>query len=655
MAIVKMKKLCLAAVRTQKEDLLKDLARLGCVEFSEIKPEEASAEAQAGLRRESSNLINLRSQHAEILRAIDILDKYAPQKSGLLASKPEVEADELLDGVGIGVSQRLAGIIAQNDENVRRMTAEEARQRTLMESLEPWLPLNLPLNFEGTERTSAVLGTLPARVELGDVSAAVYEVTDEAELIEVSADKTCHYIMMICMKEDFKELQDVLRGFGFSVSPLSNISKSARACRGDIETELGKMAIEKKNCEDAIASEAIRRDYLKLNADRLETKIAMAEAEEELIGTESCVVMRGWVPEEREAELSEVLQKYDCAWETEEPDVSEYPDVPVKLKNNAVTDSLNMVTNMYSLPAYGTVDPNPLMAPFFILFYGLMMADMGYGLLMIIAAVVALIKIKPREGTLSFCRLLLYAGISTFVMGILTGSFFADLPLRVAQMINPATEWQGLWHLFDPTKDSVMIMIGAMALGVIHLNVGMGVSFVQKCKNGDVWGAVLYEGALWVILLGAAGFALGKFMNLGTEFVGKILLIAGAVMLIIGTVKEKKGIFNMLLGILVLAYNEVTGWFGDILSYSRIMALMLAGSVIGTVFNTIASITGNIVFFVIIFLVGHALNFGLNILGCYVHDLRLQCLEFFGKFYTDGGRAFNPLKIKTRYYNTVEQ
>ena len=108
------------------------------------------------------------------------------------------------------------------------------------------------------------------------------------------------------------------------------------------------------------------------------------------------------------------------------------------------------------------------------------------------------------------------------------------------------------------------------------------------------------------------------------------------------------------LSIFTTLYNNATGWFGDILSYSRIMALMLAGSVIATVFNTIGAIANNLIFFFVIFIIGHALNFALNLLGCYVHDLRLQCLEYFGKCYEDGGRPFNPLRIKTKFYDVAE-
>ena len=194
-----------------------------------------------------------------------------------------------------------------------------------------------------------------------------------------------------------------------------------------------------------------------------------------------------------------------------------------------------------------------------------------------------------------------------------------------------------------------MILIGAMALGVVQIITGMVISFVEKCKAGDVFGAVFEEGTWWMIFAGGALAALG----IGSVAGVPVVLVIGIVMLVIGNAKGKKNIASILIGVVAAVYNGVTGYFGDILSYSRLMALMLAGSVIAQVFNTIGAIFGNIVVFLIISIVGNALNFALNLLGCFVHDLRLQCLEYFGKFYKDGGKPFRPLEINTKFVNVA--
>ncbi len=649
MAILKMKKLRLMAVRSKKDELLRELIRHGCVEFSELEGEIQGSQLENLVSRESSDVATLKSQYTSLNHAIVLLNTYAPKKEKLLSAKPELEDLVFLDDTGLTGALRIAEAIEGYDSRIKRISAEESRQRSIIESLQPWQGLDLPLNTEGTERCGVLMGTIPAKTDLGQVQAAIEAVDQESELFQINEDKRDRYVLLVAMKEKIPAMQDCLRGFAFSASNLGGMNGTAKECILQAKQQLTELAKEKAGCVENIRAEAVRRDELKLAADRVSTKIALAEADEKLYGTQTTVVMEGWIPEEREAELVKVFEDFGCAWETLEPEESEYPQVPVKLKNNKITNALNMVTDMYSLPAYGSLDPNPLMAPFFILFYGLMMADMGYGLIMVIAALVAMKKIKPRRGTLSFCQLLLYGGISTFVMGALTGGFFGNALEQIGIILNLGEGWGVLPALFNPMTDSMMVLIGAMVLGLIHLNTGMVINFVKKTKRGQLADAIWEEGALWVTLIGGVLLALGFGNVAGVP----VVLVIGLLMVFYGGSRSAKG-FGKLLSVFTTLYNTATGWFGDILSYSRIMALMLAGSVIATVFNTIGAIANNIVFFAVIFIIGHSLNFALNLLGCYVHDLRLQCLEYFGKFYEDGGRPFQPLEVKTKYYNVAE-
>ena len=649
MAILKMKKLRLMAVRSRKDELLRELIRHGCVEFSELEDQIQGSDVESILSRESSDVATLKSQLTSLNHAIALLDTYAPKKGKLLSAKPELEDLAFLDDTGLSGALKFAGAIEGYDARIKRISAEESRQRSIMESLQPWLGLDLPLNTEGTERCGVLMGTIPMKMELADVQAALSQVNEESELFQVNEDKRDRYVLLVAMKETIPAMQECLRGFGFTASSLGSMKGTARECLSAAEEALKELASEKEACAQSIVAEAVRRDELKLAADRVSTKIALAEADEKLYGTASTVVMEGWIPEEKEQELIKVFDDFGCAYETLTPTVEEYPEVPVKLKNNKITNGLNMVTEMYSLPAYGSLDPNPLMAPFFILFYGLMMADMGYGLLMVIAALVAMKKIKPRKGSLSFCQLLLWGGISTFVCGALTGGFFGDALVKIGQILGKPSGWGELPALFSPMTDSMMVLIGAMVLGLVHLNTGMVINFVKKTKRGQLADAIWEEGALWVTLVGIILFVL----KIGNVSGVPVVLVIGLVMVFYGGSRSAKGL-GKLLSIFTTLYNTATGWFGDILSYSRIMALMLAGSVIATVFNTIGAIANSFWLFIPVFLIGHTLNFALNLLGCYVHDLRLQCLEYFGKFYEDGGRPFKPLEVTTKYYNVAE-
>ena len=662
MAILQMKRLTLAVIRSQKEALLKDLIRHGCVEVSEIDEIVKDSEISNLVKSENSDLMKVRQAHASLLHGIDLLNRYVPKKSPLLSAKPEVTPDEFLDETGLWGAVQFAQQIEEEDGRIKRIAAEESRQRSVIESLKPWSDLTMPLNSEGTEYAAVLLGTIPARIPLEEVASAVEKVTEEAQLYSVSEDKSQHYVMLICLRQKLSEVQEALRSSGFTASTVTGMEGSARECIGKAEVALRELAAEKQQLVKAIEAEVVRRDEMKLAADRMAARISIAEAEEKLFGTESVVMLEGWMPAEKETELSHVFEDYTCAYETRDPLPEEYPDVPVKLKNNRVTDGLNMVTNMYSLPAYGTVDPNPLMAPFFIIFFGLMFADIGYGVLMIVAALFALAKIKPQEGSLSFCRLLLWGGIATTIAGFLTGGLFSDAPKQIYDVycaskgIEPT--WQGLPRLFSPTEDSILVLVGSLILGWLHLNTGMVVSFVQKWKHGDKADAIWEEGSQWVLLIGVVIFALKKLNVVPAipDAVALGALIIGVAMLLFGAGRNAKG-FGKVTAAFGCIYNTATGWFGDILSYSRIMALMLAGGVVGQVFNTVAIMPAKnsginvftVIAFLVIFLLGHAMNFGLNLLGCYVHDLRLQCLEFFGKFYQDGGKPFKPLKLSGKF------
>ena len=640
--IERMKKLTLLAVASERKALLKDLMLLGCVELTEQAVTDDSLPVLKGMGQ--TGLATEKARHAAITNALKLLDKYAPAKKSFLAPLPDAELNVLLDETTLDADVELSEHIAELEELIRRASAEEAREKAAIEALTPWAALDLPLGFHGTERAAVTLCSFPAALDMAEADLTLGAAAPEAQLLRVSDDRSLHYAVLVCLREEQDAAAEALRPLGFSIMTVQETSGTAKEGIAAAEARLAELAEEKQQCASAIASHADSRDELKLRADTLSTRIDRAEAESKLLRTESTVCLTGWVLTEREAELAKTLEKYDCAWETAEPGKDEYPEVPVKLKNNKVTRALNMVTEMYSLPAYDGVDPNPLMAPFFILFYGIMLADMAYGLIMIIAALVVLKKKKPRKGTRNFFELMLWCGISTTIMGALTGGFFSDAPLQIAQIINPDTTWQGLPALFTPLDDTIMILIGAMCLGFIQIITGMIISVVEKVKNGEIFDAVFNEGTWWVIFVGLALWVLG----IGSVGGVPVVLAIGGVMLFIGSAKGKKG-FGIFTGFIGAIYNGVTGYFGDILSYSRLMALMLAGSVIAQVFNTIGAIFGNVFIFIIISLFGNALNFALNLLGCFVHDLRLQCLEFFKAFYKDGGKPFKPLEINTKY------
>jgi len=646
MAIVKMKHLRLISVAEEQEALLNELLHAGCVEIS--TPDGDSEQWSGLLDRAASSQSQVRSELALLTGALEALNKYAPgAKANLFAVRPAVTEEELFSRKTADEALRAAEKISQAVAQINQASANENRLRSQIAGLIPWESLQLPLEQESTDSVELVLGSLPLSANLDEICLDLQQQAPLSELVRVSEDPEQMYVLLMCHKTDFQNALVALKPRAFNQIRLCNVKGTAEANLKVLEQEL---AAEIEARDKAVAQIALfsdSRDKIKLVIDRKNQEIGKEENRERLLLTDRTFLLEGWVPEENEAELLKVLEGHTCAWELEVPAKEDYGKVPVKLKNNWFTDPLNMVTEMYSLPKYGSLDPNPLMAPFFVLFYGIMMADMGYGLLMLIGGAFLMFKMKVKGGTKNLAGLLLLCGFSTFVVGALTGGFFGDFPLQLAKVINPETTFTGLPSLFTPLEDTMAILVGCLILGVVQYLVGMIVGFYKKCREGDPLAAILDEGAWWVIYAAVVCLILGVGVAVP-------LLIVGLVMLVIGNFRTG-GVVGAITGTFGAIYNGATGILSDVLSYSRLMALMLSGSIVASAFNTLGAVPGSLLFFIPISLVGNLLNFGLNVLGCYVHDLRLQCLEFFGHFYEDGGVAFKPLAINTKYVDIIKE
>ncbi|MGM9614640.1 MAG: V-type ATP synthase subunit I [Oscillospiraceae bacterium] len=646
MSIVKMKKLRIVVLRQQRDELMQALMRLGCVQVTEPEGMLSDPDAAALLMPERANLPRLRTEQSELNAALKVLAQCAPEKKKLLSARPEVSESDFLDGDALKADLALAESINERDSRVRRIAAEESRIRTEIESLRPWEPLDLPLNDAGTKFCAVGLVSAITQIEPESVRAAAESVTEAVQLVAVSDDETQRCYVAVALKEELPAVMDAIRAIGGTQVTFPGVEGTAKENIEWLEQQLTELGAEKAELLESLRAEGGRAAALRLSADRMAAEVAKAESIERMRGVGSVVVLEGWCSVPELGKLAETLSGFDCAWETEDPAEEEYPEVPVKLENKRFVRPMNLITEMYSMPAYDGIDPNPLMWPFFVLFYGIMMADMGYGILMMLASVIAVKSMKPRGGTGHLLRLLGMCGISTFVFGALTGGFFGDLLPQAAKLINPGTTFTALPSLFTPMNDIMAILVGSIALGVVQIFTGMTVSVVHKCKNGEVLSAVFSEGAWWCILIGAA---------LAILKLGSWLLIVGGVLLVVGQFYEKKSLPGALMGLFGSIYNGVTGYLSDILSYLRLMALMLSGSVIAMVFNTLGAMTGNVVLFLVIAMCGNMLNFALNLIGCFVHDLRLQVLEFFSRFYKDGGKPYKPLNIDPQYVDIIKE
>ena len=639
MAILKMKKLRICGVSEEQTQLIRQLQLLGSVEIGAPCALTDTQGVQVFCAGDGKSADALLRTSARLTSALETLKHYETKKGGLFAARPEKTIGELFSDEAYAAALDTAQAVLDAQDARSRLAAEKSRLTAVRESFVPWQQLPLPLETLGTQHTRILLGTVPAQTDLEALRARVFEAADEVQLEQISADQQSLYLLVFVHKCAAEAVGAALREAGFALTTFDGVQGTA--AENIRRTDEAIAACEQQDAEKLAELTALaeQKSALQLAFDRCTQEISKAQAADRLVHSEKTFCLGGWVPCEDVGKLEALLSGFCCAWELTDPAPEEYPDVPVKLKNNKLTWPLNMVTEMYSLPAYDGVDPNPLMAPFFILFYGIMVADMGYGLLMILASIIITKKSRPKGTSGQMFGLMFSCGISTFLMGALTGGFFGDFLPQLVGIIDPDTTFKALPSLFTPLDDTITILIGAMALGFVQIVTGMAISFVEKIKKGQIMDAIWEELTWWVVFAGIACMALG---------VTNIVLYVGLAMVVVGSGWSAKG-FGKVTAIFGSVYNHVTGYFGDILSYSRLMTLMLAGSVIASVFNTLGAIPGNVVFFLIVSALGNGLNFALNLLSCYVHDLRLQCLEYFGKFYQDGGKPFEPLAINTKY------
>ena len=631
-----MKHLRLLGMESEREALLKAMQDMECVEISSIDGSEEAL--KSGFAKPDDKALMSAQEASRAYRtALASLDRFAPEKKGMFRKRQGVSRAAFFSAESEENARTAAETINMDTRRLGEIESERTKNGALRATLAPWLTVDAPLG--GADGALAVFfGTAGLNVTDDVLKALADSLGGLLTWQQASSDRSLRYLLVMCHGSVKERALSALRDLGFSTVSFRGMTGTAKENDKALAENLAALEKERQEIEQRIAGLGGKREALLEASDRAAIALRREEAKSRLVGTDKVFLLEGWLPADRCAEIEKTLEPFTCAIETREPTEDEYPQVPVQLKNNKLTRPLNMVTEMYSLPAYGTLDPNPLMAPFFILFYGIMMADMGYGLLMMIASVIISKKYRPKGTSGELFSLLGLCGISTFIMGALTGGFFGDFLTQLVAIVSPGTVF-ALPKLFDPLDDLTMILIGSMALGMVQIVTGMAISLIEKCKRKKFLDAFFEEITWWIVFIGIALLALGK---------GTAVLYVGCALVLLGPIVQGKG-WGKLTGVFGSLYNHVTGYFGDILSYTRLMALMLAGSVIAQVFNMLAAMPGNVIAFIIISLLGNAMNFGLNLLGCYVHDLRLQCLEFFNKFYVDGGKPFRPMTLDTEY------
>ena len=655
MAIVKMKRLRVIALAAQRDELLQRLLQAGCVEVTEPQAELSDPEWTALLKRDTSALSDVKARQNAVNSALEALQKYAPEKRGLFIHRRSIREKEFMSDAAMNAALHSAGEINARVQRISQLYTQENRLTGQRASLTPWSGLDLPLNTGGTEHARVSFHTCPAAVDLAEVRQALAQAAPSAELFPVSADRELQYLLLMCHRIESETVTETVRPWSFSTVTFKDMSGPAAENIARIDRELEDIRARRDKTAEEIAAMAPCRRDLQVCADRLTTELSKESAKEKLLTNGTVVFLEGWVTEPGIPKAEAEMLKFACAWETAEPLEEEEP--PILLHNPKWMTPINMVTEMYALPAYRGIDPNPLIFWFFLFFFGFMFADVAYGIIIWAVSFIIWKSYKPK-GTMGYMfRLGQYMGISTFICGVFTGGFFGDVIPKVAeQMFGIPLEGLPQWLqtfsngiIVNPINDPMTTLILAVVIGVVQLVFGQCIHIYMGFRDGTAVDSLLDVVPWWLF-----------FASIGLVVAGQPWwwIRVGCVILIATQGHTKRGFFGKLLGGVASLY-DVTSWLSDILSYSRLMALMLATSVIASVMNTLGTLgglsVGGIILFVAVFIIGHVFNVGVNIIGTYVHAARLQYLEFFGKFYEEGGQAFQPMTYNTKYVDIIEE
>ena len=653
MSIVKMKRLRLIGLNSEQNELLAQLLHLGCVEVTETDGKLADPQWASLLKRDTTNLGDVKAQANALRAALDALRKYAPVKTGLFIKRSDISESEFLNAQAREAALEVASQINQRVQSIAQCHTQENRASARRAGLSPWAGLELPLNLAETRSTKLTYVTFPAAAVADEIRSALAQAAPMAELIQAGSDKELQYFLMICHKEEQQQAMDAIKPFSASTVSFKDVAGTAKENMAAIDRELEELSKRREELAREIATYGDQRKSLQISLDRLNQEVAKETVREKMLTDGTVVFLEGWAAGTKLEELQKELGRFTCAYELAAPAEGETP--PTLLKNPKWMECMNMVTEMYSLPAYNGIDPNPLIFFFYIFFFGFMFADVAYGII-IFAVSLAITKLyKPKKTMGYMFQLGQYLGISTFICGIFVGGFFGNVLEVIYDTFLPGVAMPGWMETFcngiivNPVADPMKVLIIAVCIGAVHLVFGQLVHIYMGFRDGEGVDALLDVVPWWCL-----------FASIGLVVAGLPwwCILIGCLILVATQGRHKKGLFGKLFGGIASLY-DVTSWLSDILSYARLMALMLATSVIAQVFNTLGSLGGRtvvgVVMFVVVFLIGHVFNIGVNLIGTYVHAARLQYLEFFGKFYKEGGIPFRPLKYDTKYVDIIEE
>ena len=644
MAIVKMNKFTLLTFESKKEELLRKIQGFSNVEFINLQDENIieKNEVLRGLSKDDidSKYAKYEENLSKAKFALEFLKNYMPKESAIKAmqdSREILTLDELDKKVDESNWEEVYDKIKGKEQHLASLDAEVSKLEGEIELLQPFETLDTTFSsIKELKMVSYFIGTIAKQYEetlLQDLSNSYVEI--------ISRGSNDTNILILTNKEAEQNVSEVLRGYGFSAFKTEH-KEVPMMLIIDFKHKIEELESKKFFVKEELVGFEKSMKVMELVYEYNNNKVMMQKQYNNFLKTETIVTIQGWNIVENNEELKSICKqtlKDEYYLNFEEVKEEEIDDVPIKLKNGILGKAFEQVTQMYSFPKYNELDPTPFLVPFYLVFFGMMVADLGYGLIVLIASIFALKGLKLNEDNRNFAKFFLFLSIPTIAFGLIYGSFFGDL-----------IKFKGL---VDPTRDVNTVLILSLTLGVIQIFFGLGLKAYILIKMGKPLDA-FYDSGSWMITLISIGvLALGPGMGL-PKFISTIAIagmIFGMIVIVLtgGRSEETKG---ARIGQGLYALYGITGYIGDLVSYTRLMALGLAGGSIAGALNLLIGQMPGIAAIIIgpvLFILAHTFNLLLSLLGGYVHTARLQYVEYFSKFYEGGGKPFAPFETSDKY------
>jgi V/A-type H+-transporting ATPase subunit I len=647
MAVSQMLKIQILGHASVKEQVIAYLREAGVIEVTD-----ASVEGFRGAPEEA-HASNLSDAIEKSDFAIQFLGQYIrkPSLAERLSGGPMPvspgDVEKTLREVDV---ERIAAQCGEYENTIKRCRDELSWSKDLVRELEPWSSLTSPFETLSTSRFTVQFWTF-AEKTCETAFSRMYESFPLVEHGEVSRAGGRVHVAVIVLRDEGEALAELLKQAGGVRCNFERLTGTPTSIVKKEQEHGAALAGESERAENGARSLATIRPKLLVLSDHFREKKGLLEVESHVYHTERTFMLEGWmrVVDKRRIEKELSRRWSDVELVTRPPREGEDP--PVHLDNKRAVQPFEFIMTLYGRPLYGEVDPTPLIAPFFILCFSICMSDAGYGLVLAALSAFLLYKLRIGGGMRLLMQVFLIGSILTVGVGILTGGYFG----LDAKLLPPALS---RLILINPLEEPMKMLNVAFLIGFIHILFGIGVRMVVNFR-AHIWMDAIFDDLLWIVFLLALG-PLGYAKVLGGTvpdvllfYCGRISLAIAAVLLVTGARKEK----NKFLGVIksILKFYSITGYFSDVLSYARLLALGLASAAIAVAVNGIAQMVSGLPFYtgyiaaVVVLVLGHAFNLAVNILGAFVHSARLQYLEFFNKFFTGGGREFRPFRSERRY------